>query len=143
MLDRISMIFCSLLILVLALACSKPSNNSDSNPPMAQPTLHSQDSIANLPLTYATFLSQILQPRCLHCHNPQGTDSDAAQVLLFPYATLLKHKSWFPENIEQSKLIKMITRTDEYRMPPPEDGAPLSNEEIQFIRQWLLAGHPE
>jgi Planctomycete cytochrome C len=98
--------------------------------------------ILEMDLNYETLVTQILQPDCLHCHNPKSNDVDAAEILLFPYSELMAGRI-IGIDASRSKFYKMIVRTDEERMPPPEDGAPLSAEKIEFVRRWLEAGHPE
>jgi len=98
--------------------------------------------ILQMPLNYDTLTSQILQPRCLHCHNPQSDDPDAKDIPLSPYKVLAAGKLLGVDSAH-SKLYKMVSRTDDSRMPPPEDSGPLPADQIEFIKRWIDAGHPE
>lgn len=99
--------------------------------------------ILSMPLNYATFTSEILQPRCLHCHNSNSSDPDAKSILLYPFTELASHKAVLGVDANHSKLYKLISRTDDERMPPPEDSEPLAPDQQEFVRRWLEAGHPE
>lgn len=99
--------------------------------------------ILEMPLTYETLTTQILQPRCLHCHNPDGEDPDAKDIALYPFADLVAQKNMIAADAAHSKFYKYVARTDDSRMPPPEDGAPLDADQIEFIKRWINAGAPE
>ncbi|MFZ3231499.1 MAG: hypothetical protein WA160_14930 [Pseudobdellovibrio sp.] len=99
--------------------------------------------ILNMPLNYQTLTAKILQPRCLHCHNVDSGDPDAADILLFPYSKLIAHKNLLGSDSTSSKFFTIISRTDEERMPPPEDSESLTADEQEFIKRWINAGHPE
>lgn len=99
--------------------------------------------ILEMPLTYETLTTQVLQPRCLHCHNPDSEDPDAKDIALFPFKDLVAQKNMVATDAAHSKLYKYVVRTDDSRMPPPEDGAPLDADQIEFINRWINAGAPE
>ena len=99
--------------------------------------------ILEMPLNYQTFNSQILQPKCLHCHNANSGDPDASGILLYPYNALTAHRNLLGPDSSHSKLFTLVSRTDEDRMPPPEDSAPLTTDQLEFIKRWIDAGHPE
>lgn len=106
--------------------------------PISQP----ETPILEMPITYETLRNRILEKRCLHCHNPQSEDPDAAEILLAPYEELVAHKNLLGENSSTSQFYKIVSRTDDERMPPPVDSSPLPAEEIEFIKKWINAGHP-
>lgn len=99
--------------------------------------------IEKMPLTYQTLLTKVLQPKCLKCHNPDYEDVEAAGILFYPYSEITKRPRLWSAPGAKSKIVRVLTKDDESRMPPPEDGAPLSNEEIQFVIKWLDAGAPQ
>jgi hypothetical protein len=99
--------------------------------------------ILEMPLNFQTLASKILQPRCLHCHNAQSSDLVASGILLFPYSQLLDRKNLLGPDSAHSKFFNLVSRTDEDRMPPPEDSTPLAADDQEFIKRWLDAGHPE
>jgi hypothetical protein len=99
-------------------------------------------SILQIPLNYQTFTSQILQARCLHCHNADSGDPDASQILLYPFSALIAHRNLLGPDSRHSKLVSLVSRADDNRMPPLSE-SPLSTEQIEFIKKWVDAGHPE
>lgn len=99
--------------------------------------------IGNMPVTYQTLLTKILQPKCLNCHNPDSDDVEAAGILFYPYSEITKRPRLWSSPGAKSKIVRVLTKTTEDRMPPPEDGNPLSAEEIQFIIKWLDSGAPQ
>lgn len=99
--------------------------------------------IEKMPLTYQTLLTKVLQPKCLKCHNPDYEDVEAAGILFYPYSEITKRPRLWSAPGAKSKMVRVLTKDDETRMPPPEDGAQLSNEEIQFVIKWIDAGAPQ
>lgn len=97
--------------------------------------------IQDLPLSYDNLLKVVLQPKCITCHNSQDS-SDAAFVLFYPYSELANNPQWRAPGAK-SKVVRMISRTDDARMPPPEVGGPLSPEEIDYFIRWIDAGKPQ
>jgi mono/diheme cytochrome c family protein len=114
------------------------------------PECKSNGNIGNAPLpplsqtvlTYENVLSRVLQRRCINCHNPDSKDVEAAGVLFYPYAEITKRKTLWGAPGATSKLVHMLTRQDEDRMPPVEESA-LADDEINFITRWIDAGKPE
>lgn len=99
--------------------------------------------IEKMPLNYQTLLSKVLQPRCIKCHNPDGEDLEAAGILFYPYNEILKRPKLWAGPGAKAKVVKYLIRNDEDRMPPPESGNPLSQEEVNFFVRWIDAGLPE
>lgn len=102
-----------------------------------------ESPIGLMPVNYQTLLTRVLQPRCLKCHNPQ--DKDAGGILFYPYDVLTaagQVERW-SKPASLSKVVEMLTKTDQDRMPPPEDGAPLSVDELNFVKAWIDAGRPQ
>ncbi|MBX3032953.1 MAG: hypothetical protein KF865_03445 [Bdellovibrionaceae bacterium] len=98
--------------------------------------------IGQAPLTYNTLYDRILAPKCLHCHNPQD-NTDAGAVLFYPYSELVNGRKWNAP-AQNSKVVRLLRSSDlDVRMPPPEAGDALAEEEIQFIERWIDAGKPE
>lgn len=92
-------------------------------------------------LTYQNVLKRILAPKCITCHNVKDT-TEASGILFTPYEKIANSRSWRAPGVT-SKIVKVLSRTDEDRMPPPEDGPALSAEEIDFISRWVDAGLPQ
>lgn len=96
-----------------------------------------------MPLNYQTLLTKVLQPKCLKCHNPDAEDVEAAGILFYPYSEITKRGRLWASPGATSKMVRVLTREDDERMPPPEDSAPLTPQEIDFISRWIDAGKPE
>jgi hypothetical protein len=95
-----------------------------------------------LPITYTNLLERILKPRCITCHNAQNT-TEASGVLFYPVGEILKERISWKAPALSSKVIAKLTASDEFRMPPPESGLPLSEAEVKFIMNWIDLGKPE
>ena len=108
----------------------------DSNPQAELP-------LEQMPLTYQTLIDRIIQPRCLKCHNANSDDLEAAGILFYPYEQIVSRVNLWEAPGAQSKVVEFLTRTDDERMPPPEDSNPLSIEEISFFTRWIDAGKPQ
>lgn len=97
--------------------------------------------ISEMPLVYNTVLTEVLQKKCMVCHNPQGDDFDATQYLFFPYAEINNNIKWWQGPGDRSKIIRIMARGD---MPPADSGVPaVTPEELDFIVNWIDAGRPE
>jgi len=71
------------------------------------------------------------------CHDAASAQDD---VILVDYASIIEHGDIDPGDPDGSKLYRKITEDDEEdRMPPPPQD-PLSSEQIQKIRTWILQG---
>ncbi len=99
--------------------------------------------ISQLPVNYQTLLKKVLQPKCLKCHNPDSDDVDAAGILFYPFAEIAKKPNLWSRPGALSKIVRVLTRNNDERMPPPEEGPALEPEEINFIVKWIDAGSPE
>jgi hypothetical protein len=89
--------------------------------------------------TYASIKSNIFDVRCVKCH---GKPPVGDKVPLEPLSSLLAspRQLVLPGNSAESGLFIAISRTDDKRMPPPREGAPLSPDEIQTIGAWIDQG---
>lgn len=102
-------------------------------------------NILEMPVNYQTLTTEILQPKCLKCHNPKGPDIMAADYLLYPYSEITNHGRLLDikDGVLKNKLYRIISEDDEDRMPPPEESGMLTADQIEFVRRWLEAGSPE
>ena len=81
----------------------------------------------------------ILEQSCFVCHGPTGSFRDA---LLIEHSTLIENGTVVPGNPHTSDLYNRLITTDiAKRMPLNQP--PLSNQEIDTIRNWILAGAPD
>ncbi|MBD3674158.1 MAG: DUF1553 domain-containing protein [Planctomycetaceae bacterium] len=92
---------------------------------------------------YLTEIKPLLEHKCYACHGAlkqQGSlRVDTANSLLQggDSGSLIE-----PGKPEESLLIDVLTGDAGFRMPPANEGAPLSPEEIDLIRDWIEAGAP-
>jgi len=121
-----------------ALSTASPSA-SPSAIPLPSPTSEPSPIPQIVAPTYASIREQILVPKCLECHSPQGT---AAKVPLSTLHDLIDSPLDLisKEEPDESTLIIAITRSDSKRMPPPRTGPGLNPQEIEAIRTWIRKG---
>ena len=91
---------------------------------------------------FTSIKAKIIDRRCIVCHSTGGAASGVPlgtlkEILDSPRELVL------PGNPDESGLIIAVERTDKKRMPPPENGNPLSQEEISVLRKWIENGAPE
>ncbi len=89
-------------------------------------------------------IRSILSNHCLTCHGPDPAERKAdlrldtqagSRADLGGYAAIL------PGDPDASELLKRVVTSDEDdRMPPPEIGPPLSEDQIASLRQWIAGG---
>jgi hypothetical protein len=84
----------------------------------------------------------ILAEHCIGCHGPHEPQ---AGVSFTSRESLLKHadsgKPVLHEHaLEDSELLKRIASADLSQRMPPEDKKPLSHQEIETLRAWVLQG---
>ena len=92
--------------------------------------------------SFVSIKKNIIDRRCLSCHSSGG---NAGSVRLTSREEILNspRELVLLGNAEESGLMIAITRNDDKRMPPSNQGNPLSNEEIEIIRKWIKNGAPE
>lgn len=88
----------------------------------------------------------ILSDKCFHCHGPDAEHREA-DLRLDTHegatADLGEHKAVDPENPKKSAVWDRVTSKDpDVRMPPPDSGKSLTDEEIAKITNWLEQGAP-
>ena len=98
---------------------------------------------ADEPVDYLTQVKPMLQQRCYACH---GALKQEAGLRLDTAAFAIKGGESGAavvagELADSSILLKRIAATNaEERMPPSEEGEPLTAEQIELIRHWIAAG---
>lgn len=81
----------------------------------------------------------ILAEHCLQCHGPDAGKREAD--LRLDIERLAKEHAIVPGHPEKSELFRRLTSTDfDERMPPPDNGKSLSDNQVRLIRQWILDG---
>ncbi|WP_152051138.1 PSD1 and planctomycete cytochrome C domain-containing protein [Tautonia marina] len=97
-----------------------------------------------LPIVFNRDIRPILSDNCLFCHGPDPSDRrgslrldqlDDARADRGGYRVIDR------DNPEASELLFRITSEDELdRMPPPDSGKELTNEQIELLRRWIAEG---
>lgn len=95
------------------------------------------------PVSYLEDVRPLLARKCLSCH---GVLRQKADLRLDTRAGMLeggRHGPAIrPGEPEESRLLARVTAKPDERMPPAEEGAPLTPEEVDLLRRWILAGAP-
>ncbi|MGC1276181.1 MAG: PSD1 and planctomycete cytochrome C domain-containing protein [Planctomycetaceae bacterium] len=86
----------------------------------------------------------VLAERCLKCH---GREKQWAGLRLDSRAALLKGGDSGPavslDDLAASEVLLRVTEKDDsLRMPPSEEGGPLTTRQIEAIRRWIALGAP-
>ena len=86
----------------------------------------------------------ILANHCLRCHGPDSRQRKAELRFDVP-ASLFDDRGGYrvinreyPENSEL--LLRINSRDDDLRMPPPDSSSQPTSEEIDILRQWIVRG---
>lgn len=89
--------------------------------------------------TFKSIRQNILTKRCIFCHSGSGS---AKHIPLSTLEDLIDspREIVVPGNADESSIVIAIERTDDKRMPPRDNGAALSSEEIRVIREWITNG---
>ena len=87
----------------------------------------------------------VLSDRCFHCHGPDEEHREAGLRLDLESAAkedLGGYAAVVPENLEESEIWQRIISDDEDERMPPSDShrKPLSEQEREAIREWILDG---
>ena len=86
----------------------------------------------------------LLSDRCFHCHGPDAAHREADLRLDTAEGAMTDlggHAAIVPGKPEESELYRRIISTDvDERMPPEDDGDPLSKEEAELLRRWIEQG---
>jgi len=80
------------------------------------------------PPSYQDDIEALVEQRCLSCHGPGGK----------AYPTL-DFKSYDRVHAQRTEILSQVYNC---RMPP-EDGVPLTADELDTLLQWLVCGAPD
>lgn len=93
---------------------------------------------------YARDVAPVLARHCFECHGPDAVQRQAGLRLDQPGSATAKlesgHIAVVARNPEQSELVRRILARGESRMPPPEAGDALTEDEIETIIEWVRSG---
>ncbi|MBP62036.1 MAG: hypothetical protein CMJ62_10990 [Planctomycetaceae bacterium] len=96
-------------------------------------------------INFTRDIQPIFSQKCLTCHGPD--QQEAGLRLDVREGTLAELDSGahaiVPGSVETSELVRRLTTNDvDQRMPPVDEGEPLSGQEIEAIRSWIAGGAP-
>lgn len=93
---------------------------------------------------YQKQIKPLLESRCYACHGALKQQGDLRlDTVAFALSGGTSGPVIIPGDPEKSELIRRVSTTElAERMPPEHEGAPLSLEEIERLRQWIRAGAP-
>lgn len=98
-------------------------------------------AVAEEPLSFNRDIRPILSDACIFCHGPDSGHREAG--LRLDVESDAKEFAIVAGDSEASELITRITDEDpDLRMPPPESGKQLSEEQIDKLRRWVDQGAP-
>ena len=90
---------------------------------------------------YLRDVKPLLEHKCFACH---GAIKQQAGLRLDTAAALKRGgdsgETLTPGKPDESLLIGVMTGEAGFRMPPENDGSPLTEKEIELVRQWIADG---
>ena len=96
------------------------------------------------PVDFSSQIRPILSSRCFRCHGSDGGSRKAKLRLDLREEAIKEHKGArpiVPGDAAHSEMIRRITSEDaDDRMPPAEAGAPLKQNEVALLKQWIEEG---
>jgi mono/diheme cytochrome c family protein len=105
--------------------------------PEPLPSPEPAPSLVPLVPTFSAIHADIFETKCLICHSAGGR---AANVPLDTLNDVLADKIITPGNPTASRLYTLVAAK---KMPPQGTTAPLTDEEIQTISEWIQQGTPQ
>ncbi|MHC2068636.1 DUF1553 domain-containing protein [Bremerella sp. T1] len=98
-----------------------------------------------LEIDFGRDIRPILSGKCFHCHGPDPESREAGLRLDLEEEARAELESGMqaiiPGHADDSELIARVISDDEFsRMPPPEIGKPLTEREVQLLKQWINDG---
>jgi hypothetical protein len=90
---------------------------------------------------YLTQVKPLLAAKCYSCH---GALKQQAELRLETGALMLiggdSGQAIVPGNADDSRIVARISADEDQRMPPQDQGSPLTADEIALIRKWIDEG---
>ncbi|KAA5547090.1 DUF1553 domain-containing protein [Roseiconus nitratireducens] len=103
---------------------------------LAAPTSAAED-----PLSFNRDVRPILSDKCFFCHGPDDNHREAG-LRLDQEESALEY-AIIPGEADDSEVMMRITESDpDLRMPPPETGKKITEEEREILRRWINQGAP-
>ncbi|MCA9080831.1 MAG: DUF1549 domain-containing protein, partial [Planctomycetaceae bacterium] len=100
---------------------------------------------ADTPVDFTTEIRPLLSNKCFACHGPDEEEREGGLRLDLREGAMGETdsgaKGIVPGDVDQSALFARITTTDDAeRMPPPEFGKRLTDQEVDLLRRWITQG---
>jgi hypothetical protein len=93
---------------------------------------------AHSPVDFVRDVAPILEKNCLRCHHP---GNEKGQLSLTTAEHLLHNEYVVPGRPDDSPLIGLVVgRLDEIRPAMPKDGTPLTQIQVDVLKQWIAQG---
>lgn len=94
---------------------------------------------------YQRDVRPILSDKCFRCHGPDAAERQGGFRLDDPHSALgladSGRRPIVPGDAESSELVRRIyAASPSERMPPPESGKALSDQEREVLRRWIVEG---
>jgi len=96
-----------------------------------------------LTVNFVRDIQPVLESRCLECHNP---DKVKGELLMHTAEALLKGgdsgAGIVPGKPDASEILKRVVLAADHDdvMPPKKSGAPLTAQQVQALKQWIVEG---
>jgi WD40 repeat protein len=128
-------VFCATAVAALAfLAASLTLRVARAAAPTGKPAVKG-------PVSFINEIAPILKENCFGCH---GAKNPKGKLDMTHYQSLrrggTKDDPVVPGKPEDSYLIDVLTDTGKKRMPPEDNGDPLTKEQIDLISRWIKEG---
>jgi hypothetical protein len=120
-----------LFLLMLVYSCTKSGGTVSPSTPDPDPGNGNNQDCDTVNMKYMANVVPILQQNCYRCHGAT-TNSGSFGIVLEGHGNLKPYA-------ESGTLIGVITHAQGY-VPMPEDGAKLSECDINKIRSWIAHG---
>ncbi|MEW6132384.1 MAG: c-type cytochrome domain-containing protein [Pseudomonadota bacterium] len=99
------------------------------------------------PLTYQTDIKPILDQYCVECHKAGGQGTEKSGLQLDTYAATMRGTKFGPVVIAgqsiNSTLYRLVSGKADPSLRMPHNQAPLSDENINKIKDWIDQGAKE
>lgn len=99
------------------------------------------------PLTYQADIKPILDQYCVECHKAGGQGTEKSGLLLDSYAATMKGTNFGPVVIAgqsiNSTLFRLISGKADPSLRMPHNQAPLSEENVNKVKDWIDQGAKE
>lgn len=99
------------------------------------------------PLTYQTDIKPILDQYCVECHKAGGQGTEKSGLQLDSYAATMRGTKFGPVVIAgqsiNSTLYRLVSGKADPSLRMPHNQAPLSDENINKIKDWIDQGAKE